>query len=572
MRLTFIIMFLAAFTAVSQTVQVIDEFDYKPIPDVVISDINFTKSVKTDMLGMAVLEAFNNRDSLVFEAEGYPTMKIGFKTLKKDGFKFFMLNSTFMPGFEVDANTKRDNPESINIITSKTLSAKEMEDLNASTTADMLEKTGAIMIQRSQGGGGSPVIRGFEANRILMVVDGVRMNNAIYRSGHLQNAITVDNNMLSSTDIFFGPGSVIFGSDALGGVLHFHTKTPRLNGQKTGKEEFSGFGGNAMVRYNTINHETTGHFDFELGGKKWAYLASATASDFGNLKMGTVRSHGYDDFGKLPYYVQRINGIDSAIANPDQNLQVGTAYHQYDLMQKIRFQASKDLNIILNTQYSTSSNIGRFDRLNDLKNGLPKFSEWYYGPQKRFLTSLKGSITNKKGLFNSSSIILAYQNIDEDRVNRKFQNDWRNYRAEDVDVYSLNVDFTKKFDTVHSLSYGLEATHNKVVSTSFSENIVTQETTANSTRYPDAGSFMTTFAAYIAYDRILSEHSILNTGIRYSRSILSSNFEDTTFVQLPFNSINFNGGASSGSIGFLVKPDPTSKVNFIVSTGFRVPT
>jgi hemoglobin/transferrin/lactoferrin receptor protein len=570
MRFALLIMLFVVVSASAQTVQVIDEFHYKPIADVVISDIAYTKSVKTDMLGMASLAAFNARDSLVFRVYGYPIKTIAFKTLKKDGFKFFMLDDSFMAKVG-PATQKRDDPEPSTISKQLILDEAAIEELNASDAASMLEETGSVMVQRSQGGGGSPVIRGFEANRILMVVDGVRMNNAIYRSGHLQNAITVDNNMLSSTDILFGPGSVIFGSDALGGVLHFHTKTPRLLNEKKGTSEFSGFAGNAMTRFNTVNLEKSAHFDFELGGKKWAYLASVSANDFGDLKMGKVRSHGYEDFGKLPYYVARVNGADSAIANTDQNLQVNSGYQQLDVMQKIRYQASKDFNLILNTQLSTSTDIGRFDRLNDLKGGLPKFAEWYYGPQKRFLTSLKGAITNKSGLFNSASFILAYQNIDEDRITRKYKDDWKNYRSEDVDVFSINLDLTKRFDSIQAISYGTEATYNYVKSSSYSQNILTDEKTANSTRYPDGGSYMATFAAYMAYDRKLSEHSMFNSGVRYSRSLLYSTFEDTTFVKLPFDNINFNGGALSGSVGLLIEPDKTSKVNIVASTGFRSP-
>ena len=86
-----------------------------------------------------------------------------------------------------------------------------------------------LSIQKSQLGGGSPIIRGFEANRVLLVVDGVRMNNAIYRSGHLQNALTVDANALEIVEVVFGPSSTIYGSDALGGVVHFYTKKPEFS-------------------------------------------------------------------------------------------------------------------------------------------------------------------------------------------------------------------------------------------------------------------------------------------------------------------------------------------------------
>src|SRR5215213_9380197 len=77
------------------------------------------------------------------------------------------------------------------------INEKQIREINAQNTGDLLINTGNVFVQKSQQGGSSPVLRGFEASRILLVVDGIRMNNAIYRSGHLQNVITTDQNSLS---------------------------------------------------------------------------------------------------------------------------------------------------------------------------------------------------------------------------------------------------------------------------------------------------------------------------------------------------------------------------------------
>ncbi|MFM7859497.1 MAG: TonB-dependent receptor plug domain-containing protein, partial [Flammeovirgaceae bacterium] len=110
-----------------------------------------------------------------------------------------------------------------------------IKSFNGQTTADLLQNTGFVAMQRSQQGGGSPILRGFEASRVLLVVDGVRMNNAIYRAGHLQNVLRVDNNNLDHAEVLLGPSSTVYGSDALGGVIHFYTRNPVLatNAQKS---------------------------------------------------------------------------------------------------------------------------------------------------------------------------------------------------------------------------------------------------------------------------------------------------------------------------------------------------
>ena len=196
------------------------------------------------------------------------------------------LDEVVLSVFKGDAKTNRV-AERVAVIT-----AKEIEKLSPQTSADLLAAIPGIKVQKSQMGGGSPVIRGMESNRVLLVIDGVRMNNAIYRKGHLQNAITVAPNQLDKTEIVFGPSSVIYGSDALGGVIHYYTKTPKIAENTKVTTSF-------FNRYSSINNEITNNASVEIGTKKWASFTSVSYSDFGDLKMGKNRSHGFNDWGKV---------------------------------------------------------------------------------------------------------------------------------------------------------------------------------------------------------------------------------------------------------------------------------
>ena len=160
------------------------------------------------------------------------------------------------------------------------LNRAKIAQLNAQTTADLIQNTGLAFVQKSQMGGGSPVLRGFEANRVLLVVDGVRMNNAIYRAGHLQNLVTTDQGSLDRVEVLFGPASNVYGSDALGGAICLYTKNPVLSkgGFKTT--------GSAFTRYGSVNNEKTGHVDFSLAGRRFGSLTSLTFSDFDDLRIG----------------------------------------------------------------------------------------------------------------------------------------------------------------------------------------------------------------------------------------------------------------------------------------------
>ena len=313
-----------------------------------------------------------------------------------------------MSVFKGDAKTNRV-AERVAVIT-----AKEIEKLSPQTSADLLAAIPGIKVQKSQMGGGSPVIRGMESNRVLLVIDGVRMNNAIYRKGHLQNAITVAPNQLDKTEIVFGPSSVIYGSDALGGVIHYYTKTPKLSENTKVTTSF-------FNRFSSINNEITNNASVEIGTKKWASFTSVSYSDFGDLKMGKNRSHGFNDWGKVFEFSENSTNFYAATAtvNSDESIQRNTGYNQTDLLQKFFIPLSSKTDLKLNFQYSTSSDIPRFDRLDEKSGETLKFAEWYYGPQKRLLISPQLNINPKKYWLDKGTFTLAYQNIKESRIQRR---------------------------------------------------------------------------------------------------------------------------------------------------------
>ena len=95
-----------------------------------------------------------------------------------------------------------------------------------SSTANLLSSQSSIVVQESQSGGGSPNYRGMEANRLLLVIDEVPLNNAIYRSGHLQNSASINPFFVESINLVTGPGSTAYGDGAMGGALVFNTLNP----------------------------------------------------------------------------------------------------------------------------------------------------------------------------------------------------------------------------------------------------------------------------------------------------------------------------------------------------------
>lgn len=560
----------------SQEITVIDYETHFPIENCTIYGENNPKTVHTNKKGKADISIFKENEVITIQHLSYVEVEILKRDIPKTNFVIH-LHSRAEALDEVILSSSKKKELRKRIAEHVAINhLAEIKKIAPQSAADLLASIPGIKVQKSQFGGGSPVLRGMEANRVLLVVDGVRMNNAIYRSGHLQSSITVSPSILERTEVLFGPSSVIYGSDALGGVIHYYTKTPKINQKK--KVNIS-----LLSRYSSVNQETTNQGSFELSFKKWSSLTSISYADFGDLRMGKNRKHGFNDWGKVVQYSNNTSDFynPNAVSNPNPTIQKNTGYNQTDFLQKLYFKFSDKTNVTFNLQYSTSSNIPRFDKLTERKNGNLKFAEWYYGPQDRLLVSSQLAIHPHKKRINKGTITAAYQNIKESRIQRKFTSLDRLYRQESVDVYSLNGDFSIPLAKISNrdLSYGFEITHNKVNSNSYGKTIAVNgsEITGFSgdfavqSRYPDGGSSYTSAAVYTNYRQDVTDKSTLNTGIRFTSTWLNATWNDQTFITLPNNKISPKNASVTATIGYVYRPTKDLQFNSVISSGFRSP-
>jgi hemoglobin/transferrin/lactoferrin receptor protein len=451
--------------------------------------------------------------------------------------------------------------QTIGLITDKNLIHQQ------ANTADILSASGQVFVQKSQLGGGSPVIRGFEASRVLLMVDGVRMNSAIFRAGHLQNIISVDNMILDRVEILYGPSSTIYGSDALGGVINMFTKSPILNNSSKWKTN-----GNLVYRYANGQNENRAHVDVNIANNKWAYLTSFTNSKFGDLRQGNNRSSAYPDFGKRLFFVTRENGVDMVNNNASNiNIQKTTGYTQYDLLQKVLYKPNDQTEHVFNIQLSKSSDYNRYDRLTEAaSNGIPTYAEWYYGPQVRNMVSYKLSKNKLKGYFQEFSFNTNYQHLEESRISRKFKSNNKDFRIEKVDILGANADFLhmNKDGEVH---LGVEYYYDIVNSTAYRNNISTNLNSAITTRYSDGPTNMAYQAIYVQHTKNMNNHWVLNDGIRLNLVQLNAQFKDTSLMHFPFTEAKQSNAAFTGNLGLAYNADNGYRIAFGFSSGFRAP-
>lgn len=492
---------MIAFNGYSQTIKVVDAADLSPVSRVVIQgSVSKTKTI-TDENGFVNVLIFNEKDTLLFSHVSYQEYSIAFSDIKN--MKMVSLMRRIIPINEmiISANKIEESRQDVSQLTA-TISRQDIQMINPMSSGDLLENSGVVFVQQSQFGGSSPGLRGFEANRVLLVVDGIRLNNAVYRSGHLQNVITIDPEMLDKVEVLFGPGSVMYGSDALGGVMSFVTPSPKFS--FSNQVQVSG---KALMRYSSAAGEQFASTGFNIGTKNFASYTNFTWKTLGDLRQGNIHNPAYGDWGKCLYYAAFIDGKDSMMVNSNPNIQKNSGYSQTDILQKLSYKISDNSILKLNLQHSNSSNVPRYDRLSQMSGGGLTYAEWYYGPQTRTLGALSFE-TKAFSFADMARFTASYQNITEDRINRKFNKGSRRHQEETIDVLGFYADLSKEIKN-HELRYGLEVRADNVESVAYGENIKTGEIAYNQlSRYPDDYNKMLNIAAYFSHALELNENFV----------------------------------------------------------------
>lgn len=545
----------------AQEIKIISSKSAKPIDHVLATNQKQSTTAVSNELGILDISSFSSSDTLFFHHASYEDLTISYKAAHIKEVVELTLKEIKLDEVVISATKWEENieeiPNKIEKIDSKTIAFA-----NPQTSADLLKNTSGVYIQKSQMGGGSPMIRGFAANSILLMFDGIRMNNSIYRSGNLQNIITVDPFLLDDSEVIFGPGSIVYGSDAMGGVIDFHSRRIKLNADSSFHVN-----GQGIARYTSANNEKTGHFDFTLTKANWGSFTSFSYTNFGDQIMGNIGPSEYE----RTFYVERIDGSDRMVLNEDPNKQVSSGYSQLNFMQKLRYQANENLSLEYLFYYTQSSDIPRYDRLIQMSDANLKYAEWYYGPQNWMVNSLRIHSEKATKLWDAYKLQVSAQQYEESRYDRRFGEDNLNSRIENLDILSFNADFNKKLSPDFFYFFGFEASIDKLKSTAYSEDITSGLQSPLSTRYPDGDNSYQSLAAYSAFRYKLNRKIDISGGFRYSYVKLYSSFEDQSFFPFGYETIDLQNDAFTGSLGMVYRSDRNTRINFNLSTGFRAP-
>ena len=557
---------IAATATQAQTLTVYHRTNQQPVADVLVYHESPAFAGSTSAAGTLAIDSFPHQGTYTFQHPAFFRKTLTYAQLQRDSFSVYLVER-IQEINEVVVSANRWEQERAEVpqqILAIDQSAIELR--NPTTSADLLAQSGQVFVQKSQLGGGSPMLRGFAANSVLLVVDGVRLNNAIYRSGNLQNVINVDPNALAGAEVIYGPGAVMYGSDALGGVIDFHTVAPTFS-----KTDTLRWMGNGLLRYGTAARERTAHLDLGVGGRRLAYWGSVSYSGLDDLRAGSNRSAGYQGHFKRNFYVATVNGTDQLVPNDNENLQRPSGYALFNTIHKLSARWP-EAELSYRFYYSTTSDVPRYDRLTETINGTDSlvYADWYYGPQRWMMHSLQFRTHHPTWLYHQAKVTASYQRYTESRHDRQFGSPSLRSRSEAVDLYTFTLDFDRTLRQ-SNLFYGLDFFYNDVTSTGFRQNITTGERRPTTPRYPDGGSQYYTTALYANYVGRLYDRWTLNLGSRLSDVRLRARTTDEEASLLLRDKLRLTHRQLNGTLGLIFRPAVGTRWSALASTGFRAP-
>lgn len=420
-----------------------------------------------------------------------------------------------------------DIPSLGTVVNREALVEKQAGDM-----AQALQNEVGVLMQQTARGQVSPFLRGLTGQQVLILIDGVRMNNSVYRAGPNQYFNLIDPGLVDRIEVVRGPESVLWGSDAIGGVINVVTRSAaRDRGDYTGAGFTERFASADVSSYSRASAEgwvgSTGVFG---GG---SYLNVNDLHRGGNL-------------GTQPF----------------------TNYDQYSGDVKFDRMLSKDSLLTVAVQHFEQSDLPRSDRFLPFVLGPPANSPrpTWYDPQQRDLAYVRLQGLGSSSLFDAYTTTISYSRNKEG--SREIRSATRTDVGEfDVDTLGCTVTMARDLDGLGKFTYGVDYYHDGIQAFRNRVNPTTGKVTADNPQFPNDSVYART-GAYLNWEAPLTERLTGIAGVRYENDTAAGVLNQVTGTPNPFER-NYQGWINS--IGLIYEVNPMFHVVGNVSEGYRAP-
>ncbi len=394
------------------------------------------------------------------------------------------------------------------------------------STPEALSGTAGVFVQKTNHGGGSPFIRGLTGNQTLILMDGIRLNNATYRYGPNQYLNTIDPSIISKIEVARGTGSVQYGSDALGGVVQLFTQSPEFI---KGKALHSTF----RSRVTSQDMEYGGRAEMEYQSNKLAILGGYSGVKFGDL----------------------LGGDTTGRQNP-------SGYQQRAFDFKLKYQLAPGALLTVAHQWLRQKDVPLYHKVK-----LENFKYYFFDPQQRQMSYAKLVFTGKNKLLDKISIISSLQKSLERREYQKNGNTYQFTEEDRVNTWGNVLDIFSVIFKNWTANSGVEYYHDQVNSSKQQQSVISGQTLSLRGLYPNNAS-SGNFSIYSLHHITKGKFDI-ESGLRYNSFTIR--IPDTVTSSLKLGDIRVNPSSLVSNVALLYHIGSLQNIYASFSTGYRAP-
>ena len=441
-------------------------------------------------------------------------------------------------------------PRAISVAT-----GEEILRRNPVNAVDILREEVGIQAQKTTYGHGSPIIRGLTGYHTLLLIDGVRLNNSTFRSGPNQYMATVDPAQIERIEVVRGPGSALYGSSAMGGVINTITKTPvTIPGGFTIHPRLS-------TRLSSADSGKMVRVGFSGGYDRLSFMAGGAYKDIGDVQPGKGRDIQLDN-RKFLLTSEDNPEIPEGAWLVDKESPTGWTESDGDMKVNYRISHTQDVEVAY--QMVRQKDVPRYDKL-----ATREYDVYFFDPQNRDLVYANFTARKISPFVDAMQTSLSYHRQKEGQRQQKAGSSSLKETSDVVNTVGLSLQLTSLLGKRQKLIYGGEFYHDTVASESVSTNLETsEETTSAWGRFPDDSKFWD-MNAYVQDEISVLSNLELTLAGRYTRFNTQANLslKDPTFGE--FES---SDDALTGSFGLVYSI--TKSLNFVFNLGqaFRAPS
>ncbi|MBT5872588.1 MAG: TonB-dependent receptor, partial [Candidatus Latescibacteria bacterium] len=351
-------------------------------------------------------------------------------------------------------------------------------------------------------------------------------------------------------EIVHGPNSVMYGSDALGGVINVVTVKPDM-GNRDGLRKEIGF----TSQVSTADRTRTGNLSLDLSSRLWGARISGGVKSYGDVTRG--ESGGRELMARL-----RNDSRTTRILNRTQR---PNAYESYDISARFRVQLYDLQQLNLVYQGSRQSNVPRYDVVETLSD-----SSRHFDPQTRNLAFVRYINARATRLYSNVSASISWHRQFERRIRLRFGNPDASVDQFGTNSYGVQLHLNKVLRSGHHLVYGGDLYYDDVGSLSYGQSLSSGDRVSTTPLFPDGSTFVTN--GYFARDEWEVAPSMrITPGLRWSLSRLNAPFESGPLNPFGFGPITQSSSALTGSIGVVVDISDRGRWVANLGQGFRTP-